>query len=167
MSLFYAANQAMNTTAAPVGVTTGTAIKTMLQVQPPSTRGIAVVAFGVEFLTVLTAPVTVELVDTSTVAATVTAHVAAGVQPYDARSDTTAVSQVTLGTAATGYTASAEGSVTSTRIGKVKVVPSGAAEWEWEWSQGREWWVPPSHNLRIRMTTATAVTAFCWVLWDE
>ena len=167
MTLFYAANQAMNTAAAPAGVTTGTSIKTMLQIQPPSTRGIAVVAFGVEFLTVLTAPVTVELIDTSTVAATVTAHVAAGVQPYGPAADTTAVSTVTLGTSATGYTASAEGTVTSTRIGKVKVVPSGASEYEWEWSLGREFWVPPSHNLRIRMTTATAVTAVTWCLWDE
>lgn len=168
MTLFWAANQAMNTTAAPTGVTTGTSIKTMLQIQPPSTRGLYVVAFGVEFFTVLTAPVTVELVDTAAVAATVTAHVAAGVQPYDdAASVATAVSAVTLGTSATGYTASAEGSVTSTRMGKCKVVPIGAAEWEWEWSFGREWYVPASHNLRIRMTTGTAVNALCWVLWSE
>jgi hypothetical protein len=167
MTLFYAANQAMNTTAAPAGVTTGTAIKTMLQIQPPSTRGIAVVAFGVEFFSVLTAAVAVELVDTVSIAATVTAHVAAGVQPYGPASDNTAVSAVTLGTTATGYTASSEGTVTATRLGKFKELPAGAAEYEWEYSFGREFWVPASHNLRIRMTTGTAVNALAWCLWDE
>src|SRR5579859_4228163 len=167
MALFYLANQAANTTAAPVGVTTGTAIKTMLQVQAASTRGFQVVAFGVEFFGVLTAAVAVELVDTVSVAATVTAHVAAGVQPYDPGADNTAVSSVALGTTATGYTATAEGSVTATRMGKFKEVPAGAAEYEWEWSLGREFWVPASHNLRVRCTTGTAINAFTWVLINE
>lgn len=170
MTLFYAANQAMNTTAPPVGVATGTSAtvpKTMLQIQTPSTQGMGVVAFGVEFLTVLTAPVAVELIDTAVVAATVTAHVAAGVQPYGAGADFTAVSGATLGTSATGYTASAEGTVTTTRMGKFKEIPIGAAEFEWEWSFGREFRVGASRNLRIRMSTTVAVNAFCWVLWDE
>jgi len=59
-------------------------------------------------------PITCELIQTD-VAATVTAHVAAGVQPYD---DPGAVpSTVTLGTTATGYTATSEGSITATRFG--------------------------------------------------
>lgn len=166
MTLFWTSNQAMNTTAAPVGVTTGTAIKTMLQIQPPSTQGINVVAFGVEFFSVLTASVAVELVDTVSVAATVTAAVAAGVQPYSAAS-IGGTSAMTLSTTATGFTSTSEGSVTATRMGKFKEVPVGAAEYEWEWSLGREFFVPASHNLRVRMTTATAVNALCWVLWDE
>ena len=167
MTLFYATNAAMNTTAAPTGLATGTAIKTHLQIATPSTQGLKVVAFGVEFFGVLTAAAGVELVDTGAVAATVTAHVAAGVQPYDAGADFTAVSGVTLGTSATGYNASAEGSVTSTRMGKFKEVPIGAAEYEWEWSFGREFRVPASHNLRVRITTNPTINAFVWVLWDE
>ena len=167
MSLFYIANQAANTSAAPTGVATGTSIKTMLQVQAASTRGFSVVAFGCEAFAVLTAAVAVELVDTSTVAATVTAHVAAGVQPYGPGADATAVSSVALGTTATGYTASAEGTVTSTRMGKFVDLPVGAAELTWEWSQGREFWVPAGHNLRVRMTTGTSQTFFTWVLIDE
>lgn len=168
MTLFWATSAAMNTTAAPAGLTTGTAIKTHLQVQPPSTRGLSVVACGVEFLTALTAPVAFELIDTVAVAATVTAHVAAGVQPYDdTAAVSTAVSAMVLGTAATGYAASAEGSVTATRMGKFKEIPIGASEYEWEWSYGREFYVPASHNLRIRMTTTVAVTAFPWILWSE
>lgn len=167
MTLFWACNAAMNTTAAHTPVATGTSAKTMLQIQNPSTQGLQVVAFGCEFATVLTAPVTVELIDTGSIAATVTAHVAAGVQPYGEGAFNTAVSGVTLGTSATGYTASAEGTITSVRTGKEKIVPTGASEWEWEWSFGREFIVPASHNLRIRMTTGTTVNAFCWVLWSE
>jgi len=66
-------------------------------------RQLKVVAFGIEFASALTAAATVELVDTGTVAATgLTAHVAAGVQPYGADSQSGA-SDMTLGTGATGY----------------------------------------------------------------
>jgi hypothetical protein len=165
--LFWTGNTAMPTTAAPTFVTTGTAIKTMLQVQAASTQPLRVVAFGIEFANALTAACTVELITTSTIAATVTAHVAAGVQPYDLGATNTSVSSVVLGTAATGYTASAEGTITATRTGKTKSIPIGASEYEWEWSYGREFLVPASHNLRVRCTTGTAVNAFCWILWDE
>lgn len=167
MTLFWSCNAADNTTAAHTPVATGTAAKTMLQVQNPSTQGLQVVAFGCEFATVLTAPVTVELIDTAAIAATVTAHVAAGVQPYGEGAFNTAVSGVVLGTTATGYTSTSEGATTSVRTGKEKIVPIGAAEYEWEWSFGREFLVPASHNLRIRMTTTVTVNAFCWILWSE
>jgi hypothetical protein len=171
VTLFWTSNNAMPTTAAQALQSTGTAIRTMLQVAPPSTRGLKVVAFGVEFANALTAACTVELIDTGTVAATgLTAHVAAGVQPYDDQAAGVAASSVGLGTGTTGYTASTtctEGSITATRTGKYKVVPIGAAEYEWEWSYGREFSVPASHFLRVRMTTGTTVNAYTWVLWDE
>jgi len=37
----------------------------------------------------------------------------------------------------------------------------------WEWSLGREFEVPPSGILRVRVTTATAVNMLTYVLWDE
>jgi hypothetical protein len=156
----------MPTTAPIAGVATGTSTKTLLQLAPPSTQATTrIVAFGIEFATVLTAACTVELIETN-VAATVTAHVAAGVMPYgsDALGGT---SSMTLGTAATGYTATAEGSITTVRYGKIKVIPSGAAEYEWEWSLGREFCVSASKFARIRVTTATTVNATCWMLWEE
>lgn len=168
MSLYWASNNAMVTTAAQVPVVTGTAgvIKTMLQVATPSTNTLRVVAFGVEFATTLTAPCTVELVDTAAIAATVTAHVAAGVQPYDGGANGGA-SIMTLGTAATGFTATAEGTVVATRTGKVKILPIGSTSYEWEFSLGREFFVPVSHFLRIRLTTNPTINAYTWILWDE
>lgn len=166
MALFWASNIGMQTTAAPATTTTTTAIRTMLQVATPSTSSLRVVAFGVEFSAALANVCTVELIDTISVAATVTTHVAAGVQPYDGNANGGA-SVVTLGTSATGYNASGEGTVTATRTGKVKILPVGATSYEWEWSLGREFFVPVSHFLRIRMTANPAVSAYCWALWEE
>ena len=166
MTLFIAGNTAMPTASAAVPVTTGTAIKTMLQIAPAATRPIRVVKWGVSFSTAPTAPVTCELVETGSVAATVTAHVAAGVQPYD-RTTGTPVSTVTLGTTATGYTATAEGTITATRYGDYQIIPIGVSQLTWEWSLGREFEAAPSRFLRVRMTTSSAVAAYTYVLWDE
>lgn len=164
MTLYWAANGAMPTTAAITAVTTGTSIKTMLQVATPSTQKIKVVKWGISTTTAPTAPIICELIQTD-VAATVTAHVAAGVQPYaDAGAPASAM---TLGTSATGYTASAEGSTTATRYGDIQVLPIGASTYQWEWSLGREFEVAVSRFLRVRVTTGTAVNMTCWVLWDE
>jgi hypothetical protein len=165
MTSYIAWNSAMPTTAARAGVTTGTAIKTMLQIATPSTNKIRVIKWGVRFESAPTAIVRCELVTTGSVAATVTAHVAAGVQPYwDSQ---VPASLMTLGTSATGYTASAEGTVTATRTADDWVAPIGVSYYDYEWSQGREFEVPVSTFLRVRMTTATAITAQCYVIWDE
>lgn len=164
MTLYVAYNQAAATTAALTGVTTGTSLKTMLQIATPSTRDIRVVKWGVTTLTAPTAPVVCELIQTD-VAATVTAHVAAGVQPYDNAGGP--ASLMTLGTTATGYTATDEGTVTATRQGDYVVLAIGVSTYAWEWSLGREWHVPVSKFLRVRMTTSAAVSAVTWVAWQE
>lgn len=170
MALYYAQNTAMVTTAFPTPVATGTSIKTHLQIAPPSSLGIQVVAMGVEFDVALTAVTKVELIETD-VAATVTAHVAAGVQPYDSyalSAGSSAASGVTLGTSATGYTATAEGTITATRNLKApKVLPIGAQEYEWEWSLGREPVIRGGKFGRIRITTATTVNVLAWLVWQE
>lgn len=163
--MYLTTNGAMPTTAAQAPLATGTAIKTHQQIATTANKTLQVVAFGVEFATLLTAPATIELVETD-VAATVTAAVAAGVQPYDAQSIGGAAS-VTLGTAATGYNASAEGTITATRLGKQKVLPIGAGSYEWEFSLGREFTVQRSKFLRIRITTGTTINAFTWILFEE
>lgn len=164
--LFTAGNFPMQTTAPPTAVTTGTATKTMLQIAPPATQALHIVKWSVQFATAPTAPIICELVETGTVFATVTAHVAAGVQPYD-RTGGTPVSVVTLGTGATGYTASAEGAITATRLADLQVIPVGVGALTWEWSLSREFEVAPGRSMRVRMTTATAINALCAVLWDE
>lgn len=165
MVLYHVANYAMQTTAAPSGVTTGTAIKTMLQLGTPSTTGLKVVRWWVQFESAPTAIVKCELVETAAVAATVTAHVAAGVQPYgDASAGL--VSPLTLSTTATGYTSSSEGTVAATRQAAVWVAPIGVSYYEYEWSLGREFQIAPSKILRVRMTTGTAVNALTGVVVD-
>jgi hypothetical protein len=153
----------MPTTAAPAFVTTGTALKTMLQIATPSTAKLRVVAWGVQFDVIPTAPITCELVQTD-VAATVTAHVAAGVQPYgDSGSP---ASLMTLGTTATGFTSTGEGTVTATRQADVQRL-TGTNQFKWEWSLGREFEMPVSKFLRVRMTTATAINAYTYIIWEE
>lgn len=166
--LFVAWNTVMPTSAPRVGVNTGTSLTvpvTSLQVATPSTRPIKAVRWGLRFTSAPTAIVRAELVDCN-VAATVLAHVAAGVQPYD-RTSGTPVSAMTLGTSATGYTASNEGTVTATRTGDEYTVPIGVSSYDYEWSLGREFEVAPSRFLRIRTATTVAVPLLCFIVWDE
>lgn len=164
MTQYIAWNTAAPTTAMRAAVTTGTAVKTMLQIATPATKDIKVVRWGVRFDTAPTAIIRCELVQTD-VAATVTAHVAAGVQPYDDPAGP--ASLMTLGTAATGYTATAEGTITATRTGDEWICPVGVSYYDYEWSLGREFRVPVSKFLRVRATTATANNMLTYILWEE
>ncbi|MCK2214297.1 hypothetical protein MF672_010910 [Actinomadura sp. ATCC 31491] len=164
MPLYMAANGAMATTAELSPVTTGTAIKTLLQIATPSTRGIRVVEWGISFDGAAAAtPIRCELIDTN-VAATVTAHVAAGVQPYSDPGAT--ASLMTLGTSATGYTATAEGSITATRTGDVQLI-APTTQYIKQWPLGREFAVAASRFLRVRVKAGAAVNAYCYVIWEE
>lgn len=164
MALYWAGNGPMPTTAAFAPVTTGTAIKTLLQIATPATRSIKVVEWGISFDgSTAATPIRCELVQTD-VAATVAAHVAAGVQPYeDAEAP---ASLMTLSTSATGYTATAEGSITATRQGDLQFV-SPTTQYVKQWPLGREFAVPVSKFLRVRVTAAVAVNAYCYVVWSE
>lgn len=170
MHRYTAWNGAMPTTAALAAVTTGTAIKTMLQIATPSTRQIAILAWGYTLDDPPGADAVFELIQTD-VAATVTAHVAAGVQPVVAGMP---ASLVTLGTSATGYTASAEGSTTATKTFDIVSMSSVSAEAAPVLTYRRVFTdieipvVDVSKFLRIRATTpTTAVDMRCWLLWDE
>lgn len=164
-------NAPMATTAATAKVTTGTTIKTMLQIATPSTRQLQIISWG---FSLDAAPATtgtgiVELIQTD-VAATVTAHVASGVQPLDPNAP---ASLVTLGTAATGYTASGEGTPTGTRAFDVVQVPGvsngggGIEAYSYQFMPDERPIVGVSKFLRVRMTFSAAVNALCWVTWDE
>lgn len=167
MHVYTAYNGPMPTTASQVSVTTGTTIKTMLQIATPSTRKLQIVAWGFSFDDPPGADGVLELLETD-VAATVTAHVASGVQPEDSSDP---ASLVTLGTSATGYTGTAEGSITATRV--FDVVSLSSTSGESVLSGGREWLpnrgpiVPISKFLRIRATTpSTASDLRCWIKWQ-
>lgn len=158
----------MPTTAAQASVTTGTAIKTMLQLATPSTRQIQVLAWGFSCDDPPGADAVIELLQTD-VAATVTAHVAAGVQPLDPNAP---ASLLTLGVSATGYTGTAEGSTTATRVfdavGLDSVAGNSQLSYVYQFLPDERPIVAISKFLRVRATTpTTAVDLRTWIVWDE
>lgn len=160
----------MPTTAAQAAVTTGTAIKTMLQIATPATRQMAIIGWGFTVDDPPGADAVFELLETD-VAATVTAHVASGVQPLAAAYP---ASLMTLGTSATGYTGTAEGSITATRVFDVVSMSSVSAEAAPFLTYVRKFdpveiaIVSVSKFLRVRATTpTTAVDMRTYVIWDE
>lgn len=161
---YWISNNAAVTTAAPVPVTTGTTIKTLLQIASPSNEDLTVVAWGITFDgTAAAAPIKCELIQTD-VAATVTAHTAPGIVNWSNPNDPGSL--VTLGVSATGFTASAEGTITATRMFDFQqVAPNGGYSYEWP-LDGRPR-MPSSKFLRVRVTAAAAVNAHCWVRWIE
>lgn len=155
------------TTAAQQKVTTGTAIKTMLQIATPSTREIQLISWGFTLDAVPASAGQVELIQTD-VAATVTAHVASGVQPLDPNAP---ASLMTLSTSGTGYTASAENTVTATRTFDANLVPptAGATDinYFYQWMPDERPIIAVSKFLRVRCTFGAAVNMSCWVCFDE
>lgn len=163
---YLVANGPMPTTAALPKVTTGTAIKTLLQLATSSGNPIKVEEWGIGFDGIAAAtPIQCELIDTGAVAATVTAHVAAGVMQYDSIADGGAAT-VTLGTTATGYTATAEGTITATRLGDIQLVAPSSLYVK-QFPLGREFFVPGGRFVRIRVTAAAAVNAWCYMIFSD
>lgn len=162
--LYIIANGPTPTTASQVAVTTGTAIKTLLQVKLGLTtmRG-KVIEWGISFDGSAAAqPIICELLTTGTVAATVTAHAASGIQNLDPFGTTpTSGNPFTFSTTTTGYTASAEGTITTTRLLDVQqIAPTN--QYIKQWPLGREPWFSQSNYLRIRVKAAAAVNAICY-----
>lgn len=148
-----------------VKVTTGTTLKTMLQVAASATRPLKIVEWGISFDgSAAATPILCELVDTGTVGATVTPHVAAGVAPFD---DPNAVaSTVTLGITATGYTSTGEGSITFSRwLDIQQVSPTGG--YAKQFPLGREPQLAASKILRVRVTAGAAVNAVTYITFEE
>ena len=163
---YLVANGPMPTTAALPKVTTGTAIKTLLQLATSSGNPIRIEEWGIGFDGIAAAtPIQCELIDTGAVAATVTAHVAAGVMQYDSIADGGAAT-LTLGTSATGYTATVEGTITATRLGDIQLVAPSSLYVK-QFPLGREFFIPGGRFLRIRVTAAAAVNAWCYVIFSD
>ncbi|KIQ67061.1 hypothetical protein TR51_06680 [Kitasatospora griseola] len=161
-------NGPMPTTAAQAKVSTGTSVKTMLQLATPSTRQIQLISWGFSLDVAPGAASAVELLQTD-VAATVTAHTASGLQPVDPNAP---ASLLTLGTSATGYTATAEGAIAAARVFDVKQIPlaAGATDltYTYQWMPDERPIIAVSRFLRVRATFATAASNMtCWVCWDE
>lgn len=166
MALFLIPNGAAGTIAAPVAVTTGTAIKTMLQVKPSATLSIRIVEWGISFDgSAAATPVKVELME-SDVAATVTAHVTAGITKYDGDAQDggdPVTNLIQVGTAATGYTASAEGTTTAARLFDLQFI-APTNQYVKQFPLGREPLIKIAKFARIRVTVGTAINAYCYMI---
>jgi len=153
------------TTAAQAVVTTGTAIKTLLQVKPSATIIARIVEWGISFDgSAAAAGIKCELVETD-VAATVTASVAADLVKLDAAAlaggDPT-TNLIVVGTTSTGYTSSGEGSITATRVFDAQLVQP-TSQYIKQFPLGREPIIQISKFARIRVTAAAAVNAYCYM----
>jgi hypothetical protein len=162
--IYKAFNGPSPTSAALVKVTTGTAIKTLMQIATPSTESLRIVEWGISFDgSAAATPIEVELIDVN-VGATVTAYAAADIVKLNAPNDVGTL--MTLGTSASGYTASAEGSVTGARLLDYQLV-APTSQYVMQYPLGREPAVAASRFLRIRVTAPAAVNCTCYICWEE
>lgn len=170
-TLYWAANGAMPTTAALVKQgTLLTTAHTLMCVATSSTRPIKVVEWGISLDgSAAATPIECELVQTDVgISGTgFTAYVASGVQPFDDPNGP--ASTITL--ASSGWTTSSfltgtEGSITTTRYGDLQLV-APTNQYVKQYPLGREFQVPISKFLRVRVTAAAAVNAYCYVIWEE
>ena len=162
-------NSAMPTTVPMAGVATASGTKTMLQIAAPSTRDLEIVSWGYTVSVTPPGISTVELLQTD-VAATVTAHTSTGIISRDPNA---AASLVTLGTSATGFTATVEGTTTATRVFDTQLLGIAAGNTDLVTVQQfmpdeERWIVGRSKFLRIRtIFTSTTPLFLCWVTWRE
>lgn len=164
MALYIIQNGPMPTTAAFAKVATGTAIKTMLQVKMGATRVGKIKKWWASMDAFAAAlPVNVELIETD-VAATVTAHVTAGINKIDGAAlaggdPVTAAFEVS--TTATGYTASAEGSITVVRFLDGAQLESPTNQFIYTFPLGDEPVIQLAKFARIRVKAGTDVNMIC------
>lgn len=168
MALYLIFNGAAAGAAAPVAVTTGAVIKTLLQVKPSATLVAKIVEWGISFDgSAAATPIKTELVETSG-AATVTASVAADITKLDGNAlsggdPTTNLIQV--GTTSTGYTASGEGTPGTCRIFDLQFI-APTNQYVKQFPLGREPIIQVSTFARIRVTAGAAVNAYCYMVVD-
>lgn len=155
---------AMPTTAATAVIATGTAIKTLLQFKPSVPARI--VEWGISFDgTSAATPGKIELIETD-VAATVTAAVNADLHKQDlaaVRFGDPTSTLVSVGTSATGFNASVEGSITAVRLFDVQLV-APTNQYVKQFPLGREPEIDTSKFARIRVTFGTTVNAYPYLV---
>lgn len=155
-------NGPMVTTAAFVGVTTGTSIKTLLQLK--GFNLFKVIAWGISFNgSAAATPIKCELLETGTVNATVTAHADTGCIKMGGNDQAVAsVAGLTLATSGTGYTSSAEGSITVSKTYDAQYV-APTNQYIYQFPLGQEPYVIIGNILRVRVHAGAAVDAICWI----
>lgn len=163
--LYLIANGPMPTTAAQAAVTTGTSIKTMLQVKLGTQNKGKVVEWGISFDgSVAATPIKCELLETGAVFGTVTASAAADITKFGDPNDIDpTTSNIILTTTGTGYTCTSEGSITAVRMFDVQFI-APTNQYVKQFPLGREPVINISAALRIRVTAPAAVNAYCYLI---
>lgn len=161
-------NGPMPTTAGQVSVPVANGVKTMLQLSTPADMQIRLVGWGYSLDVTPAGIGEVELLGAD-VAATVTAHVASGIICSDPNGP---ASRLTLGTANTGYTASAEGTIAAARVFDAQKIPIAAGNtdlnYDWLWPYGTGPVIAVSKFVRVRTTfTATTPTMLTYITFDQ
>lgn len=148
-------NSAVPTTAAMTPVSTGTAIKTLLQVTAPSAARMTVIEWGITFDGAPSA-IKTELINTTTVAGGTPTSVTPTVL-----TDGAPASQATA-----GFSPATEGTVVATtRTLDFQLLSTN--NYKWEWSLDSQPIIKASDVIRVRVTAAAAVNAICWIRWKE
>lgn len=156
------------TTAGQVSVAVANGVKTMLQLSTPADMQIRLDGWGYSLDVAPAGIGEVELLGAD-VAATVTAHVAAGIINDDPNGPS---SRLTLGASNTGYTATAEGTIVVSRVFGARKVPIAAGStdlsYDWIWPYGSGPIIAVSKFVRIRTTfTATTPTMLCYIRFTQ
>lgn len=158
-------NGPMPTTAAQVPVTTGTAIKTMLQLKP--FNRMEIVEWGISFDgSAAATPIKCELLETGTVFGTVTASADADISKMEGTDQAlVSIAGLTLGTSATGYTCTSEGSITVVRMFDAQLIaPANQYIKQYPLNRGPKLVI--GNACRIRVTAGAAVNAYCYIVVD-
>jgi len=157
------------TSAQQLAVTSGTAIKTMMQLATPATSTLTIVAWGIiHDGHASCTSASAELISHATGGATVTAYAAGDItllnQPNDLASQTV-ISSTTNG----GYTSTNEQTLTAVDVlDSCYLVPTQADRYVMQWPLGREPMVAISRWVRVRVTMAgNATNVRCWIEWGE
>jgi hypothetical protein len=162
--IVWAADTSASTGPPSTVATSGTAgtAKTLLQVKSGGTP-LRIIEWGYTIDATPAGPVRFELVETGTVFATVTT-IGSGIRTYN---DTNGVSQAVTGTSATGFSASAEGTITASRL--LGYQYDNGLYFKQQFPLGREPQIAASSSLRIRATptTSAAVNVMPYIIWEE
>jgi len=162
----------MPTTAAQAVVTTGTAIKTLLQIKlGASTNGTGeIVEWGISFDgSAAATPIKCELLSTKAIGATITEFVAADIINLGDPNAGAVTDDFPLALTAagdeSGYTGSAEGSIVATRMFDPQLV-APTNQYVKQFPLGERPTFNSSEFIRIRVTAGTAVNAYCYIIFS-
>jgi hypothetical protein len=159
-------NGHMPTTAAMAPVATGTAIKTLMQLQANASASFKVKGWGISFDGITAAtPIRCELIETGTIGGgTAIAYVAADVYPYENALGENWIGQ--LGASASGFSPTTEGTITATRLGDYQFV-APTNQYLYDWVLSNEFQVSAGKFCRVRVTAAASVNAICYIMIEQ